>query len=78
LFRRFGEILGQSYARDVRIALFDHASRMWPRDLAARRAGYLSLRFVGDLTALKDWPGRGLPLLVEGVVMLPAAVVILF
>lgn len=77
-FRRYGETLGQSYARDVRIALFDHASRMWPRDLAARRAGYVSLRFVGDLTALKDWPGRGLPLLVEGGVMLPAAVIILF
>lgn len=78
LFRRYGEILGQNYAKDIRIALFDHASRMWPRDLAARRAGYVSLRFVGDLTALKDWPARGIPLLVEGGVMLPAAVIILF
>lgn len=77
LFRRYGETLGQNYVRDVRIALFDHASQMWPRDLAARRAGYVSLRFVGDLTALKDWLARGLPLLVEGVVMLPAAVIIL-
>lgn len=78
LFRRYGETLGQNYARDVRMVLFDHASRMWPRDLAARRAGYVSLRFVGDLTALKDWLARGLPLLVEGGVMLPAAVIILF
>jgi ATP-binding cassette, subfamily B, bacterial len=78
LFRRLGERLGQDYACDVRLALFDHASRMAPADLAARRVGYLTLRFVGDLTALKDWPARGLPLLVEGAVMVPAMVVILF
>lgn len=78
LFRRYGESLGQNYVRDIRIVLFDHASRMWPRDLAARRAGYISLRFVGDMTALKDWLARGIPLLVEGSVMLPAAVIILF
>ncbi len=78
LFRRIGERLGQDYACDVRLALFDHASRMAPADLAARRVGYLTLRFVGDLTALKDWPARGVPMLVEGAVMAPAMVVILF
>ncbi len=78
LFRRLGERLGQDYACDVRLALFDHASRMSPTDLAARRVGYLTLRFVGDLTALKDWPARGLPMLVEGAVMAPAMVAILF
>lgn len=78
LFRRVGERLGQDYVCDVRIALFDHASRMSPSDLAARRVGYLTLRFVGDLTALKDWPARGLPMLVEGAVMAPAMVAILF
>ncbi len=78
LFRRLGERLGQDYACDVRLALFDHASRMAPADLAARRVGYLTLRFVGDLTALKDWPARGLPMLVEGAVMAPAMVAILF
>ena len=39
---------------------------------------YLTLRFVGDLTVLKDWPARGLPVLVEGAVMAPALAVILF
>jgi ATP-binding cassette, subfamily B, bacterial len=73
-FHRTGESLGQNYARSVRMALFDHASRMLPADVEARRAGYLSLRFVGDLTALKDWPARGLPLLAEGVVVLPVVV----
>jgi ATP-binding cassette subfamily B protein len=78
LFRRLGERLGQDYACDVRLALFQHASRMAPADLAARRVGYVTLRFVGDLTALKDWPARGLPLLVEGIVMAPAMVAILY
>ncbi len=78
MFRRFGERLGQDYACDVRLALFDHASRISPSHLAARRVGYLTLRFVSDLTALKDWPARGLPMLVEGAVMAPAMVAILF
>jgi ATP-binding cassette, subfamily B, bacterial len=77
-FHRTGESLGQNYARSVRMALFDHASRMLPADVEARRAGYLSLRFVGDLTALKDWPARGLPFLVEGVVVLPVVIAMLF
>jgi ATP-binding cassette, subfamily B, bacterial len=37
-----------------------------------------SLRFVGDLTALKDWPARGLPYLVEGCVVLPVVLATLF
>jgi ATP-binding cassette, subfamily B, bacterial len=78
MFRRIGERLGQDYACDVRMTLFDHASRMSPADLASRRVGYLTMRFVGDLTALKDWPARGLPMLVEGAVMAPAMVAILF
>ena len=40
MFRRIGERLGQDYACDVRMMLFDHASRMSPADLAARRVGY--------------------------------------
>lgn len=78
MFHRSGERLGQDYAMSVCMALFDHGSRMLPADVEARRAGYLSLRFVGDLTALKDWPARGLPYLVEGCVVLPVALATLF
>ena len=30
-----------------------------PSDVEARRAGYISLRFVGDMTAFKSWLGFG-------------------
>jgi ATP-binding cassette, subfamily B, bacterial len=77
-FRGIGERLGQDYVRDIRLALFDHASRMWPRDLAARRVGHVNLRFVGDLSALKNWPARGIPKLVEGALFLPIMLAVLF
>ena len=70
MFHRTGERLGQDYAMSVRMALFDHGSRMLPADVEARRAG--------DLTALKDWPARGMPYLVEGCVVLPVALATLF
>jgi ATP-binding cassette, subfamily B, bacterial len=78
VFRRTGELLAQDYVRAVRLALFDHASRMWPRDLAARRVGHVNLRFVGDLTSLKGWPARGIPKLVEGALFLPIMLAVLF
>jgi ATP-binding cassette, subfamily B, bacterial len=78
IFRRAGERLGQDYARAIRVALFEHASSMWPRHLAERRVGYMSLRFIGDLTALKNWPARGIPRLVEAVILVPALVGVLF
>jgi ATP-binding cassette, subfamily B, bacterial len=78
VFRRTGELLAQDYVRATRLVLFDHASRMWPRDLAARRTGHLNLRFVGDMTALKGWPARGIPRLVEGVLFLPIMLAVLF
>lgn len=77
-FRTLGERIGQDFVASVRRTLFDHASRTWPRDLARRRVGYMALRFVGDLTALRDWPARGLPVALEALVVLPAAIVVLF
>lgn len=54
------EKLGQGYARDIRAHLFDHLSRVPPRQLQQRRQGVLVLRFVGDMTALRNWASRGL------------------
>lgn len=76
--RVMGERLGQDYARQIRAALFDHAARMPARAVAARRAGYMSLRFVGDMTAFRNWLGLGLPRLVTGVVLIPAMLVVLW
>lgn len=54
------ERLGQGYARDIRLQLFDHLSRVSPRQLQRRRQGGLVLHFVGDMTALRQWASRGL------------------
>lgn len=76
-FRTLGESLGQDYARDVRLALFDHASRSDQSDLDQRRLGYHLLRFTGDLTALIAWPGMGLPRLIQAAILFPAALGVL-
>lgn len=76
--RLLGERMGQSYAYDVRKALYTHASAL-PRQLIAnRRAGAMSLRFVGDLTALRSWASLGLPALLSALVLLPGMLGILF
>ena len=76
--RVMGETLGQDYARQIRAALFDHAARMPARAVAERRSGYMSLRFVGDMTAFRNWLGLGLPRLITGVVLMPAMLGVLW
>ncbi|MCR9085691.1 MAG: ABC transporter ATP-binding protein/permease [Rhodobacteraceae bacterium] len=76
-FRSLAEELGQDYAKDIRLKLFEHASRSAQSDLDRRRQGFHILRFTGDLAALKDWPGLGLPLLVQAAILLPAATAVL-
>ncbi|WP_176804996.1 ABC transporter transmembrane domain-containing protein [Paracoccus isoporae] len=72
-----GERLGQGYALDLREALFDHACAMSASDVAARRSGYVGLRFVGDMTAFRNWARLGLPRLIAGVILIPATCLIL-
>lgn len=76
--RQMGERIGQDYARQIRTALFDHAARMPARAVAARRAGYMSLRFVGDMTAFRNWLGLGLPRLIAATVLIPAMLAVLW
>lgn len=73
-----GEQIGQDYARQIRAALFDHAARMPASAVAQRRVGYMSLRFVGDMTAFRNWLGLGLPRLVAGAVLIPTMLVVLW
>lgn len=75
--RRRAEALGQSYARALRLRLYDHIAGMPRRRLSERRVGALSLRFVGDLSAARGWFGRGLTRLVSAAVVLPGAAVVL-
>lgn len=76
--RLLGERLGQDYALAVRVALLAHASGMSASAVARRRNGYMSLRFVGDMTAFRNWLGKGLPRLIGAVVMIPAACAVLW
>lgn len=60
LFERVdAERMGQNYIHEVRIGLFAHMSRLPPRDLQRRSRGGVLLRFVGDLTALRQWVSLG-------------------
>ena len=76
--RLMGERLGQDYALSIRLALLEHAAGMPASAVASRRIGYMSLRFVGDMTAFRNWLGKGLPRLIAGAVMIPAACAVLW
>lgn len=76
-FAVIGDRLGQAYAFDIRKALFTHATGLAASDVEARRVGYISLRFVGDMTAFKAWFSLGLPHLVAGAVQMPVLVLVM-
>lgn len=67
------ERLGQSFAASLRRNLYAHIAGMSRSDLDARRAGHLSLRFVGDLSAARDWAGTGIAQSVSAIFVLLAA-----
>lgn len=76
--RYLGERTGQDYASRLRLALFDHAARQPVSAVQRRRAGYLALRFVGDLSAFRNWLARGLPQLVAAAVLIPVMLAVLW
>lgn len=49
------EALGQKRARDVRVALFERSTRLSDLNLGDLRRGGILLRFLGDLTPLRQW-----------------------
>lgn len=72
------ERLGQAFVGELRAELFEHLART-PRDrVRAARHGGMSLRFVGDLSAIRGWVGKGLPALVSASLVLPAACIAAF
>ena len=58
------EKIGQSYAETVRITLYDRLTTLPQRALQNRSHGGVLLRFVGDLTAVRQWVSLGLARLV--------------
>jgi ATP-binding cassette subfamily B protein len=64
------ERLGQSYVHAVRMRLFRHLLHIGPGVVGRLSRGAITLRFVGDLSALRRWVSRGIArLLVGGVVI---------
>src|SRR3954469_4605315 len=60
------ERLGQHYVHSLRLALYDRLAAMSPRMLQRRTHGAVILRFVGDLTQIRQWVSLGLARLVVG------------
>ncbi len=66
--RADAEKLGQDYIHHLRLSLYRHMSRIPPRTLQKRSQGSTMLRFVGDLSAIRQWISLGLArLLVAGI-----------
>ncbi|MEM7496856.1 MAG: ABC transporter ATP-binding protein [Pseudomonadota bacterium] len=76
--RVVAEKLGQGYAAVLRQKLFTHLSRLPARRLTEQRAGGLTLRFVGDLGAVRNWISLGIARLISAGIVLPGALAAIF
>lgn len=55
-----GERLGQGYVHSVRMKLWRHLERLPASTVSGERRGATILRFIGDLSALKNWVSDGI------------------
>ncbi|MEM6464218.1 MAG: ABC transporter ATP-binding protein [Pseudomonadota bacterium] len=76
--RVVAERVGQDYVAALRVQLFRHLAHVSARDIDHRRSGSLSLRFVGDLSAVRNWVSLGLARLISSLIVLPTATAALF
>ncbi|WP_295044770.1 ABC transporter ATP-binding protein [uncultured Paracoccus sp.] len=76
--RLLGERIGQEYVRDIRVALFRQTAAMPARVAAGRRTGHTVLRFVGDMTAFRNWLALGLPRLIAAAILVPVMLAVLW
>ncbi len=60
------ERMGQHYAAELRLALFEGLAGQSPRRLQARSRGGTLLRFMGDVKGVRRWVSLGLPRLAVG------------
>jgi len=73
------EMLGQSYTHAVRLMLYRRLGLLTPRDLQKQSRGGHLLRFIGDLTALRQWISLGLArLIVASITALAALTALAF
>ena len=78
LRRVLAERLGQSYAASLRLRLYEQLAGMNKSELDNRRLGALSLRFVGDLSAARNWFGKGVPRILAAAAIVPGAAITLW
>lgn len=76
--RIVSEKIGQEYAAELRINLFMQIARLPAKEKEKRRIGGLSLRFVGDLTAIRAWISRGVTRLLSSAIVIPVLAFVLF
>ncbi|MEL7462655.1 MAG: ABC transporter transmembrane domain-containing protein [Pseudomonadota bacterium] len=76
-FAVVGEKIGQAYVLEIREALLRHAAGLTASDIAARRQGYIALRFVGDLAAFRMWIAEGAPQVIASAIQIPAMLIVL-
>jgi len=72
------ERVGQEYAAAVRSALFRHMSESAVHRNVDNRLGSMSLRFVGDLAALKGWITSGMARLISAAITIPTGLLALY
>lgn len=58
--RAVSERFGQEYVHRVRMRLWDHLQTLPANSIAGQRKGATVLRFIGDLSALKNWVSKGM------------------
>ncbi len=71
------EKLGQSYAIDFRKNFYEHLTRMPISTISEKRNGALALRFVGDLSAKRDWISLGVCPLICAAIVIPGSIIAL-
>lgn len=78
LERIVAERIGQKYAASVRERIFKRVARMSVTELGRYRSGGLTLRFVGDLAALRNWVSRGLTRLLSSAIVITVVSAVMF
>ena len=71
------ERMGQHYAAELRLTLFDALVGQSPRRLQSRSRGGTLLRFMGDVKGVRRWVSLGLPRLAVGGLAAVLALIVL-
>ena len=71
------ESMGQHYAAELRLSLFDGLAGQSPRRLQSRSRGGTLLRFMGDVKGVRRWVSLGLPRLAVGGLAAGLALIVL-